>query len=388
MPLDVKEQHIAVFGESGSGKTVLVSSFFGPTTEPSSSNDLWDLIADNSGQGARLTQNYLGMKNSSKTPITTRFMATTYSFTVRLKGGQRSQPFQGLRLGWHDYPGEWFHEEPSSEEEAKRRIDTFRSLLGSDIAFLLVDGQKLLENKGEEERYLKALFANFRQGMLRLQDDILADDGPLTRFPRIWIVALSKADLFPDWNVHTFHNLVIEKAGDDVAMFLETIKPLVAAPEALSVGEDFMLLSSAKFELSSAGPEPVDIDVRNQVGLGLILPVAFMLPLERIAQWMDQAPIPTRVLRSFAEGAGGLANLLVDNRDFVEALVSMIPRFGTFAARTAIPVMIEAANLVDERLKEVNAEAREARDYLTATLTQFKMDLERGSADALLRRKK
>ena len=30
----VLEQHIAVFGESGSGKTVLVSSFYGATQEP------------------------------------------------------------------------------------------------------------------------------------------------------------------------------------------------------------------------------------------------------------------------------------------------------------------------------------------------------------------
>ena len=47
----VREQHIAVFGESGSGKTVLVSSFYGPTQEGSYSNDLWDLVADDTGQG-------------------------------------------------------------------------------------------------------------------------------------------------------------------------------------------------------------------------------------------------------------------------------------------------------------------------------------------------
>lgn len=46
----IREQHVAVFGESGSGKTVLVSSFFGPTQEGSYSNDLWDLVADDTGQ--------------------------------------------------------------------------------------------------------------------------------------------------------------------------------------------------------------------------------------------------------------------------------------------------------------------------------------------------
>ena len=42
----VREQNIAVFGEAGSGKTVLVSSFYGPTQEGSYVNDLWDLVEE------------------------------------------------------------------------------------------------------------------------------------------------------------------------------------------------------------------------------------------------------------------------------------------------------------------------------------------------------
>ena len=48
----IREQHLAVFGESGSGKTVLASSFYGPAQDKSSSNDLWDLVADDTGQVA------------------------------------------------------------------------------------------------------------------------------------------------------------------------------------------------------------------------------------------------------------------------------------------------------------------------------------------------
>ena len=83
----VREQHIAVFGEAGSGKTVLVSSFYGPTQEGSYKNDLWDLVALQTGQGHRLYQNYLGMRDSAAPPLPTRFTNTTYEFSLKLKNG-------------------------------------------------------------------------------------------------------------------------------------------------------------------------------------------------------------------------------------------------------------------------------------------------------------
>ena len=59
--LRVREQHIAVFGGSGSGKTVLVSSFYGAAQEQAFLKDSdFHVIADDTGQGNRLRQNYLG----------------------------------------------------------------------------------------------------------------------------------------------------------------------------------------------------------------------------------------------------------------------------------------------------------------------------------------
>ena len=187
------DQHIAVFGEAGSGKTVLVSSFYGQAQEP----DLdwpYTVTADKQGQGAKLHQNYLGMRNSSQAPQPTKFEANSYAFSVKLRNqaeADKNMPFDVFRLIWRDYPGEWFVEDPSGEEEEKRRIDTFRSLLKSDIAFLLVDGQRLLDNAGEEERYLKSVFTNFSNGLLALREDILIDGESFEQFPRIWIIALS-----------------------------------------------------------------------------------------------------------------------------------------------------------------------------------------------------
>ena len=160
MAAKVKEQNLAVFGESGSGKTVLLSSFYGASQEPSFlAESLYKVLADDTGQGTRLRQNYLRMRNQAEAPEGNRFTATPYSFMLKLKdpgGGKaaKAKPFNALRLVWHDYPGEWFTEEPSSTGEAARRVETFTKLLKSDAALVLVDGQKLLDYAGEEEKTL------------------------------------------------------------------------------------------------------------------------------------------------------------------------------------------------------------------------------------------
>lgn len=140
MAVKAKEQNIAVFGESGSGKTVLLSSFFGGTQEPSFVRDSpYKVIADDTGQGTRLRQNYLKMKNTAQAPRHTEFEAASYSFTVKPNDGEdtkasKAHPFSALRLVWHDYPGEWFTEDPTSELLAARRVETFVKLLKSDVA--------------------------------------------------------------------------------------------------------------------------------------------------------------------------------------------------------------------------------------------------------------
>jgi Double-GTPase 2 len=384
MAAKVKEQNIAVFGESGSGKTVLLSSFYGATQEPSfRSESLYLVVADDTGQGQRLLQNYLRMRNQAQAPQTTRFTATPYSFTIKPKGGgdakaAKARPFSALRLVWHDYPGQWFEEEPSSDEEARRRVETFARLLKSDVALVLVDGQKLLDYAGEEEKYLKSMLWGLQGGLERLKEEILADGKPLAQFPRIWLLALSKADLHPDLDVQGFQDLVVEKAAGDVAALRETLKGFVQVPQALSIGEDFMLLSSAKFE-------PGKIEVAKRVGLDLILPVASMLPLERIVQWADRLDIPLKVLGGLVDNADAFAAVLTGVvAKIVVKFLSKVPKVGPILSTIAIPALVALVELSTSKLEEIHTRALADRDYLTATLTQFRLDLDRGVKDHLL----
>lgn len=281
---------------------------------------------------------------------------------------------------WHDYPGEWFEQGVSGPEEAKRRVDTFRSLLNSDVALLLVDGQKMLDNAGEEERYLKSLFANVKNALLSLKDDLL-EDGPLLRFPRIWILALSKADLLPELNVFDFRDLVIETAREDLEQLREVLTGLLEASEALSVGEDFLLLSSAKFEVGK-------IEVSKRVGLDLILPIAATLPFERLARWNQTKEVPWKVLEALLGGAGALVALLIGGKGIGGAAAKLpgplMPVLTILGFTSLADALNEATRMSSEKLKEAHAEALAQQDSLKATLTEFRLKLNSAEDEQVL----
>ena len=131
MAAKVKEQNLAVFGEDGSGKTVLLSSFYGGSQEPSFlAESLYKVLADDIGQGNRLRGNYLRMRRQAEAPMTNAFAATPYSFTLKVKDpgdgkAAKAKPFSALRLVWHDYPGQWWTEIPAAPR--KQRAGSRRS---------------------------------------------------------------------------------------------------------------------------------------------------------------------------------------------------------------------------------------------------------------------
>lgn len=374
----ILEQQIAVFGESGSGKTVLLSSFYGATQEPQYLRDsLFHVVADDIGQGSRLHRNYLGMRDESRPPAANRFSATRYAFTIRWKepGATRraARPFDALRLVWHDYPGEWFEQGVSGPEEERRRLDTFRSLLGSDIALLLVDGQRLRDNAGEEERYLKSYFGNVRNSLLSLRDGLLEGGKPLVQFPRIWVLALSKADLLPDRDVFAFRDLLLAKAGDEIDALRDVLSGMVAGSEALAVGEDFLLLSSARFD-------PERIVVTERIGVELLLPLAAMVPFQRHVRWARAKQLPGKVAENLTAGAGLVASALIGRSQRVPAPIRLVMKLAD------VDLVSEAARLAGDALHRMNTEAREKHENLRATLTGFTLQLDEAEQQGTLLR--
>ncbi|MGC5310259.1 hypothetical protein [Micromonospora zamorensis] len=74
--------------------------------------------------------------------------------------------------------------------------------------------------------------------------------------------------------------------------------------KALSIGEDFVLLSSAKFE-------PGKITVTERIGLDLILPLSAILPFERHHPWHELTQLPARVFEDLLGRAGDMASALL-----------------------------------------------------------------------------
>lgn len=378
------EQHIAVFGESGSGKTVLLSSFYGAAQENANiKKDGFAVIAEDPGQGNSLNSKYLGMKNSGTLPAQNRFSSTSFAFRVKVnKQATTPVKFDALRLVWHDYPGEWFEQNVSGPEEESRRVSTFRDLLGADVAVLMIDGQRLLDHSGEEERYLKSLFTNLSNGLLRIREELLPNGKPLVEFPRIWVLALSKCDLLPGMNVDEFRDLMIEKAAEEIEKLRNVLGSLVESKEVLSVGEDFVILSSAKFEGNK-------IEVAKRVGLNLLLPLASVFAFERHLKWAqanhigkDLAVLLLRDAEQVAVAIGVLGGWILKIAGSSNKVVAGIGG----ALLVVSPRLADIAKHLEKSMADADAKQIAKRDGLAAVLARFREDLSQAEEESVFKR--
>lgn len=348
-PRRVIEQHIAVFGESGSGKTTLLSTFYGWHQEPFFRRTAgYSLLADDTSQGQRLSNEYLKMKESLLPPPT-RYQHQAFRFNITVRGLDKSAG----SIVWHDYPGEWWTE-TKADIEGQNKIEAFRTLLKSDIAFFLCDAQILKEEGG---KYLKRLFGSFRGEIERQKSAIIADSETLQIFPRVWVICLSKADLMPDKDVYWFRDEVHRSAIDELKELREVFKMMLSGDEYQSIGEDFLLLSSAKFD-SETGKI---VNPEQNIGIDLIPPISIILPVQRALIWAKVGET----------GQAAVYRLTETFRLLTTNWLKYMPLVGN-----VFMLMDDTAKSITEKLKELESSARKKGDSVTAVVAAFRGKIE------------
>ena len=333
---------------------------------------IYEVLTDKSETGRVLHQNYLKMKEDNQTPVQNRFVDTMVKFRIFPRGESSKEQ---MELEWHDYPGEWFETDPATEEEKVERTRAFKSLISSDVAIFLVDGSKLRANRGEEERYLKALFMNFRSALESQREGIIGSGPKLEQFPRIWMIGLSKADLLPEFDVIAFRNLVVKKAQGEISELARTLKKFVQMDENFSLGDEFVLLSSAKFG-------ETHIDVTRRTGLDLILPLAAFHPMEKFARWDKYGRIPqviTDKLKDFNQ------QQLVTRG--LQTVLKRVPVMKDSArAESLLPYLVILTQSAVSEIIKIRDKALEKDQFLRALYSEFALALENAEKDRKLKR--
>ena len=146
------------------------------------------------------------------------------------------------------------------------------------------------------------MLKSFRDELGRLRSKYLEPHLPLASFPRVWLIALSKADALPGKTVEWFRDEVIKHANDEVNALRETLKSLVNRPDCLALGEDFLLLSSAQFDESASKV----IDAGKRVGVDVISPLTVSAPLQWARRWSQLEYGGERVTLLTLEGLRGI----------------------------------------------------------------------------------
>lgn len=190
--------------------------------------------------------------------------------------------------------------------------------MSSDVALLLVDAARLTTDPHTQAVYLKELFKHVLSNIRRMRNELLDDGKRLIQFPRIWVLTLSKADLLPEMTATEFADVLTLHAGEDINQLRKAIADLVEEG-AVSLGEDFLRLSSAQFT-------PGEIDTQTTIGLDMIVPLTMLLPVDHFARWQERKLLPAQKTRQVLQQFNHMSETL--NLDLrAMAGVSLMSRF-------------------------------------------------------------
>ncbi len=311
---EIPEMRLALFGESGSGKTTLMSSYYGNQLRSGwEDNHGYTLEACSPSQSAELIERYNRLEDGSFPDGTNIFKE--YLFDFKISGLRGLDP--SMRIVWYDYPGGWWIHGAQDAGERESRLEAFSKLLNCHVAFLLIDGQSFARRGGAE---LKRQLEVFGVELKRLLDDLIKAGNPVTEFPKNWVIAFSKSDLFgAEVSASDLGRQLRHEAADQ----LQTIQRILG--DETNFGQEFLLLSAVQ------GSNGGVVNAHKSMGLQLLAPVAFASTLRMQAEKASKGRISGglsalfSVLRKSVEKIDALDNYLPLKYQFLTLVLKSLP---------------------------------------------------------------
>lgn len=294
----IPEIQIALFGQSGSGKTTFLASYFGNQQRHSFEKTKgYALEAQDISTGSKLISEYYRMEEGSFPMGTESF--SEYRFNLKISGIHKP----GLQVVWYDYPGGWWERTPFDKSEAQERKLSLKKIVSSDVGIVMIDASKYLRNGMS---YIQALFDSFRNEIRRLKDSI--PSGEEMKLPSEWMIVISKSDMLP-----------AEKRAEDLSKEIishafEQFNGIGEALGSKSFGKQFLLVSSALADKNKV------IDAHKFIGLQLIAPLSLMMMLNNLVQ-IEKSKNNLKIYRAGAVTFGTLSFAF----DFFDHLSNFLP---------------------------------------------------------------
>ena len=313
----LQELRVAVFGARGSGKTSLLSSYFGHLQgHDFEQKSGYRLTANDVAVSNALLGNFYGMQEGAFPEGTVGH--ETYSFDFDVTGCSRP----AFRVLWTDYPGGWWSEQPKDAEERRHWASCLSDLCQAHVGIVLIDGAKYAAERG---KYLRQVLDQFRNVIRVLSS--ASTDGEQPGIAT-WVLALSKADLHPNLAAEEFGRRCVKDAD-------QQIRGLAKQLNTRRFGHLYLLLSAAH------GADQRVVDIHKTRGLNLLAPVAFQGVLEYIAIEANRA-IPDGNGAWWFRLIRGLVDLVDHLDDFLPPKYQVLTKLiGAFGVRDAIEKQVE-----------------------------------------------
>jgi hypothetical protein len=300
---EVPEIRLALFGASASGKTTFLSSYFGNQQRHSFEESFgYHLEAEDISDGNSLLAQYYRMEKGEFPLGTEQFVERSFG----LKIGDLPEP--SLRITWYDYPGGWWERSPIDASEKQVRVDAFKKLITSDVGVLLIDGMRYQK---DGLPYVHHLFDQFRAEARRIVGSLPTEMDPHLTFPKHWILAITKADLFPaEVTAETICKEILAGAEDQIA-------GIAKAVDSKAFGHQYLLLSAVKGDGTRVA------DAHRFVGLQLVAPVALLSSISNLAENAGDGT-PYGVLKFILERLSALTDVVDQVDDWLPKKAQII----------------------------------------------------------------